>query len=174
MNDNNITMMVNMGWILSPIQMLCWMLFSDKLISWRIFLTLLSDLYYDHSVKSTDLTAQCSRFLFLYVYGPKISTTLKRIAQIYLPYLPPFVSLGLSRSWVVTRNIATESWTNYIDFKFLKKFSFSGEQVEGPSLTGHPRAAGKGNNSGAHQANYTAYYRQCKKNHIQNIQKSSW
>ena len=44
--------------------------------------TLLSDLCYDHSVNSTDLTAQCSRFLFLSVHGPKISTALERIAQI--------------------------------------------------------------------------------------------
>ena len=51
-----------------------------------------SDLCYDHSVKSTDLTVQCSRFLFLSVHGPKICTTLERIAQIYLPYLPLFAS----------------------------------------------------------------------------------
>ena len=42
--------------------------------------TLLSDLCYNHSVKSTDVTAQCSRFLFLSVHGSTISTTLERIA----------------------------------------------------------------------------------------------
>lgn len=35
-------------------------------------------------------TAQCSRFLFLSVHGPKISTVLERIAQINLPYLSIF------------------------------------------------------------------------------------
>ena len=57
------------------------------------YIALLLDLCYDHWVDSTDLTAQCSRFLFLSVHGPKISTTLERIAQIYLPYLPLFASL---------------------------------------------------------------------------------
>ena len=58
--------------------------------------TLLSDLCFDHSVNSTDLTAQFSRFLFLSVHRPKISTALERIAQIYLPYLPLFASLPFS------------------------------------------------------------------------------
>ena len=71
------------------------MLFSDKLITkfnwWCNIIVLvecLVELYilcYDHSVNSTDLTALCSRFLFLSVHGPKISTALERIAQIYLP-----------------------------------------------------------------------------------------
>ena len=57
------------------------------------FRTLPSDLCIDHSVKSTDLTAQCFRFLFLSMRGPKICIALERIAQIYLPYLPLFASL---------------------------------------------------------------------------------
>ena len=51
---------------------------------------------FDHTVNITDLTAHCSRFLFLSMYGPKISTVLERIAHIYLQYLPFFPSLGTS------------------------------------------------------------------------------
>ena len=54
---------------------------------------MLIDLCFRHSVNSTILTVQCSHFLFLSVHDPKISTTLERIAQIYLPYLPLFASL---------------------------------------------------------------------------------
>ena len=52
-------------------------------------LEVLSDLCFDHSVDSTDLTVQCSRFLFSFVYGPKISTALDSKAQIYLPLFTP-------------------------------------------------------------------------------------
>ena len=44
------------------------------------------------------LIAQITLFLFLSVHGPKISTTLERIVQIYLPYLLPFASLSSSSS----------------------------------------------------------------------------
>ena len=54
--------------------------------------TQLSDLCYDHSVNSAGL------FLFLFVHGPKMSTALERIAQIYLPYLPFFASLS-QKGW---------------------------------------------------------------------------
>ena len=72
------------------------MLFSEKLrtrcnitlLNYCVERLLVSDLCFDHSVNSTDLTVQCSQFLFLSVDGPKISTNLEGIAQIYLPYLP--------------------------------------------------------------------------------------
>ena len=61
------------------------------------FKTLLSDLCNDYSAvlkaQTWCLIEQCSRFLFLSVHRPRISTILKGITQIYLPYLPLFPSL---------------------------------------------------------------------------------
>ena len=65
------------------------------LLDYFVDILMLVEFYHsDHSVDSTDLTAQCSRFLFLSVHGPKISTALERIAQIYLPF---YLSLTKTR-----------------------------------------------------------------------------
>ena len=49
-----------------------------------------------HSVNSTDLIAQCSRFLFLSVQGPKISTVLPGKNSTYIIYLTFFAKIKTS------------------------------------------------------------------------------
>ena len=104
MNDNNVTMIFNIiDWILAPNQLLCWMLFSDKLMttfSWWWILLLycraLVELCYDHSENSTDLTAQWSRFLFLSMHSPtKLAPPWKDISAISGAF-----RISASSSWV--------------------------------------------------------------------------